>query len=143
MGQAKAIVDRFWALFESGDFDSMRRLMTADSETTLPGGVRVEGPDQTIGFLQAYREAFPDMRHDAINYIEEGDQIAVQLHITATQTGTFRTPMGDVPPSGRSLVLDSCDIVKISGGKIASWQVYFDQVAMLSQIGLMPAPASA
>jgi hypothetical protein len=58
----------------------------------------------------------------------------------------MRDPSGStpgIPPTGRQVVWESCDYVKLDGGRLRAWHTYFDQVAFLVQLGLMPAPASA
>jgi ketosteroid isomerase-like protein len=60
-----------------------------------------------------------------------------------THTGPFQTPQGEVPPTGRTVVIDAVDVVTATDGKISSWRVYFDQMGILRQLGLLPAPASA
>ncbi|HKG27378.1 MAG TPA: ester cyclase, partial [Thermomicrobiales bacterium] len=87
-------------------------------------------------------EAFPNIRHQFLDSIESGDKVAVELEVTGTHIGTFRTPQGDVPATGRSVVWDSTDFVTLRDGKIASWHTYFDQMAFLAQLGLLPEPAA-
>ena len=143
MGQAKAVVDRVWETLESGNFDQVAELYAPDAEYVMPGGLRLRGVEQLVPLLQAYFAAFPDLRHEIVDYVESGDTIACELRITGTHTGTMRTPNGDIPPTGKAFVWESCDYIKVEGGKITSWHVYFDQVPFLTLLGLLPEPATA
>ena len=58
-------------------------------------------------------------------------------------TGTLRTPMGDVPPTGKRVELQLCEVHRIEGGKIRSSTSYFDSAAMTAQLGLMPETPTA
>ena len=63
-----------------------------------------------------------------------------ELRITVTHTGVFTTPMGDLPPTGKSVVLDACDVVRFDGdGKVVSWHAYFDSASMMAQLGAVAA----
>jgi predicted ester cyclase len=78
------------------------------------------------------------MRHDIVAAVETDDRIAVELRITMTHTGTFRTPAGDLPPTGNTVVLDACDVVTFdTAGNISSWHTYFDQATLMAQLGVM------
>lgn len=143
METAKAIVDRLWSALEAKDLVGIRELCLDSTETAMPGGVRTIGPDQLVSLLHMYNVAFPDLRHEIVNYVEAGNKIAVELRTIATHTGPMQTPNGTIPPTGKSVVWESVDMITISGDKIASWHAYFDQLAFLMQLGLAPAPAAA
>jgi predicted ester cyclase len=105
----------------------------------MPGGLRIHGPAQMRPLLEAYQQAFPDIRSEIMTTVETPDAIALELRISGTHTGPMQTPGGSIPPTGKSVVWESVDIVRVSDGKITSWHAYFDQVAFLTQLGLMPA----
>jgi len=143
MGQARTLVDQWWTSFEADRLDDAARLCQPDVETTLPGGMRLHGTETLTAVLATFREAFPDIRHEIVDTVEAGDKIAVELKVSGTHTGPFRTPQGDVPPTGRPVVWESVDVVTVRDGKIASWHTYFDQMAFLAQLGLVPEPVAA
>jgi steroid delta-isomerase-like uncharacterized protein len=143
MGQAKDVVEQWWSLFEADRLDETAQVCQPNVEVRMPGGMHLQGADAVIATLGAFREAFPDMRHELRDSVESGNKVAVEVVVTATHTGTFRTPQGDVPATGRTVVWESVDMVTLRDGKIASWHTYFDQMAFLAQLGLLPEPAAA
>jgi steroid delta-isomerase-like uncharacterized protein len=143
MGQARQIVDQWWSRLEAGRLDETAQICQPDVEVILPGGVRQQGLDEVISVLAGFREAFPDIRHEIVDVVEASDKIAIELKVIGTQTGVFRTPQGDVPPTGRSVVWESVDVITLRDGLIATWHTYFDQMAFLAQLGLLPEPATA
>lgn len=143
MGQAKALAEKLWQAQESGDYELVRQLCAPDVEITMPGGVHLHGPDQLVPMLRSYHEAFPDSRHAVVDSVESGNTVALELRSTGTHTGPMRTPNGEIPPTGKQIVWESVDYIKIDGNKVKSWHTYFDQMAFMIQIGLMPAPANS
>lgn len=143
MGQALDVVERFWRAFETDDHDTLDKLSTPDCEITMPGMGRIDRQTLFTMVFPAYRAAFPDLRHETLDAVEDGDRVVVRLRGTMTHTGPFRTPQGEVPPTGRTVVLDSVDVVTVADSRIIAWHVYFDQMSMLGQLGLLPAPAGA
>ncbi|MDQ1395382.1 MAG: hypothetical protein QOG64_641 [Acidimicrobiaceae bacterium] len=142
MGTTFDICQKTLAAFDTGRLDDFDTLFHWDGEMTMPHAA-LRGPEQIKGMLAGYREAFSDMRHEILNYVESADTLAWELLVTATHTGTMVTPGGDVPPTGKKVEWHAADYIKVVDGRVASWHVYFDQVALLTQLGLMPSPATA
>ena len=86
--------------------------------------------------LGAYRTGFPDLKHRVIDVVESGDTIAIELVVEATHTGPMHTPNGVIPATGKRVTWDSCDYIKVRGGKIVSWHVYHDPAAFYAALGL-------
>jgi len=135
MGRAADVVEQWWKTFEQGDFDALMALVSADAEILMPGGLRVHGPVELRPVLEAYYNAFPKLCHETVSAVETDNAIAVELHITMPHTGVFVTPAGEIPPTGKTVSLDACDIVRLNAdGKIGSWHSYFDQASMMEQL---------
>lgn len=143
MGHALETVERWWKAIETGDYAAIESLTAPDCDITMPGMGRVDRDTLRTAVLPAYKAGFPDLRHEIVDAVEQGDRVAVRLRITMTQTGTFATPQAEVPPTGRTVVLESADVVTVADGRITGWHTYFDQMSMLGQLGLLPAPAGA
>lgn len=65
--------------------------------------------------------------------------VVTESYLTGTHTGTFRTPNGDIPPSGNRVKLRYVSVQQVEEGKIASEHLYFDQLEFLTQIGAINA----
>ena len=142
MGQAKELYDRFWEHFHARDLDAAVALVSPESESKMPGIV-VHGPDEVRQVLQTWLDAMSDTSHEVLDHIDAGDVYADEIRLTATHSGTLRTPGGDVPPTGRTITLLSAHLIRARDGKLVSWHSYWDQMAMLAALGVMPAPAAA
>ena len=137
MTQAVDVVDQWWKTFEQGDFDALMRLVADDAEIVMPGGTRLRGPAELRPVLEAYYNGFPELQHKIVSAVESATAIAIELEITMPHTGVFVTPAGEIPPTGKVVVLSACDVVRLDGdGTITSWHSYFDQASLMAQLGL-------
>ena len=138
MSQHRALIDRIWSIMESKKLDALGDVLAPDCEFGMSGGIRASGVDAFRGMLQMWLTAFPDLRHEIRETVEQGDTIAVRLFVRGTHTGPMHAPDGTIPATGKEVVWDSVDWVKIKNGKIVSWNVYEDQMAFMAQLGLVP-----
>jgi predicted ester cyclase len=71
--------------------------------------------------------------------IVEGDRVVSRLTFRGSHTGDL---MG-IPPTGKSVTISEIIIDRVADGKIVeSWRL-FDQMAMMQQMGLIPAPGQS
>jgi predicted ester cyclase len=77
---------------------------------------------------------FPDQQVRLDNMIAEGDFVAIRAAYLGTQTG----PMDNLPATGKSVDGPFIAFFRIDSGKIAELWVEWDNVAMLTQLGLLP-----
>jgi ketosteroid isomerase-like protein len=49
--------------------------------------------------------------------------------------------MGEIPPTGKAVTLPICEVWRVRDGKLVSLMNYADGVTIMTQLGLMPAPA--
>ena len=141
MGEALDAARRYDEAFNTQDSQTRAATLTADVEFVGPGGINLRGPDQIAQLEKHFWEAFPDgtISHD--RWVEIGEDVAIEGYLSGTHTGTFRTPQGDVSPTGSSVRLRYASIRQVKGGRIASEHLYFDQLEFLTQIGVIPEPA--
>lgn len=142
MGQGRDAVQRFYDAFGRGDLDAAEEAFTSDSTHIEPlGGTMDLASWREYG--QTFKDGLPDAHMEVENILEVGDQVAVEARFVGTHTQPLMTPQGEVPPSGKSIDLSFCEFVQIRDGKIAEHRVYYDQVAFMTQLGLMPESAPA
>jgi predicted ester cyclase len=139
---AKEITDRLWATFEAGDFDALMELVHPDGLEFRGVGVEIDDRAEFRGFMEAYREGFPDLRHEVLDHVESGETVALELHVRGTHTGPLQGPQGEIPATGRTVLWVSCDYVKVRDDRVVSWHAYTDMLAFMVQLGLMPDPAA-
>jgi steroid delta-isomerase-like uncharacterized protein len=85
------------------------------------------------------RRAFPDFKATIQQLISEGDKVVLYMTWTGTQKGEF---MG-VPPTGKRISINVIDIIRIADGQLVEHWGVMDQMAMMQQLGVIPAPSQA
>ena len=136
MAKAREIMDRVTAAMQAGDEASLRALYADDAVAETPDVGRLTGGSAIVNYLMSFRRAFPDASYESTNALERGSTAVDEGFIVGTNTGILATPEGDVPPTGRKVRLRSIDVLDIVGGKGVSHRFYFDQLELLTQLGL-------
>ena len=87
--------------------------------------------------------AFPDAEYVVESFVEEGDTFTDEWTFTGTNTGPFRLPDGEVPATGRPVELKGMEFVEVRNGRIVVDNLYYDFMAAVAQLGLIPQGAAA
>ena len=86
--------------------------------------------------ITTYRAAFPDMKITSVNMVAEGDLVISHINMKGTNTG----PMGDMPATNKTMDVNGVDIVRFENGKGVEHWGYWEEMKMMTQLGLMPPP---
>jgi steroid delta-isomerase-like uncharacterized protein len=136
----KELSRRFTELFSTGDEALADEVLAPDvvfHGTTGDGELR--GIDAMKAFLAGYRRAFPDARSTVEEQVAEADTVVTRWRAR----GTHRGELGPIPPTGRDFEMEGVTIERIAAGKIAEVWVARDELGLLRQLGLLPAPDAA
>jgi predicted ester cyclase len=138
----RELMEKGVAAFNAHDRVADAALTADDCVIEAPGDMTVRGKDACVDFQASWWEGFPDARITVERSYYDGDVGIQEGTFYGTQTGVFKTPMGDVPPSGRSVTGKYINIVEMRGGKAARQRVLFDRLDLLEQLGLVPSAAA-
>jgi predicted ester cyclase len=119
------------------DGDSAADPWAADAELVAPGG-QASGRDEVLGFLGVFHEAFPDLRLEIKQLLTDGPDAAAEGTLAGTHDGVLHTPNGDVAPTGRAVELRWAAVYVTDGDTLKSEHLFFDQMDLLGQLGLLP-----
>ena len=128
---------RFYEGFDGSDIDAMLSVFSPELETTDPGMGTVHGIAPFREYLETLKRAMPDAQAVIETIFEAGDAVIVEGRFVGTFTGPLASPEGDVAPNGAKVDLRFADVSRIRGGRIVSYHTYYDQLGMLTQLGLM------
>jgi steroid delta-isomerase-like uncharacterized protein len=137
-------VRKFFQAINDNDPDAGAAQVTDDAKfTELPTGRTFQGPDGVRENFAFWLGAFPDGKVEVTNIIEGGDKVVVEYTGRGTNTGPMMTEQGEMPPTGKSVTLEFCDVLEMKGDKIAGGRSYYDTGTMMRQLGLMPETTGA
>lgn len=137
MGDARQLVDRFYACFAAADWEGARACYADDCVTVMPGGLELDN-DAHMQMGVAFKAALPDGRMEVVRAVEDGDEVFVGGTFAGTHSGDMVTPQGTMPASGNQLALPFADYFRVAGGKIVEHNVVFDQLTFATQLGAGP-----
>jgi predicted ester cyclase len=128
-----------WAEEESwlkGNVDVMDELFAPDVVLHMFPFPDIKGLEAAKQGVSVQSQAFSDIRWDVDEMVGEGNTIVFRYTLYCKHTGvSLNLP---VPPTGKELVLKSCDVFHIKDGKIIEMFGYRDYLGMLQQLGIAP-----
>jgi predicted ester cyclase len=91
-------------------------------------------------FLTGWVGAASDIRITEPRYLDAGQTAVCSFTVVGTHDG----PLGSIPATGKPFALALCEMWHFdSSGAVVGGDLYYDQVSLLTQLGLMPQPSSA
>lgn len=136
----KALVQRFWdEVINKGHLDLIDDLVSPGFVWHGPGARDVQGPAGLKQLVGSYLAAFPDLKTQIHHQVAEGDSVASRLTVQATHRGELE----GIAPTGNPMKIDQINIIRLDRGKLVELWDMFDELAMMRQIGAVPASTDA
>jgi steroid delta-isomerase-like uncharacterized protein len=130
-------INRLYDLINAGDIDGFGRQLADDfvEREEIPGLPPTK--DGVVQYFRIMLAAFPDMRMDVQDSFASGEKAVARLRVSGTHQGEF---MG-IPATGKPVSVSLIDITRFGDDGLARehWGVV-DMLAMMQQIGIIPAP---
>jgi predicted ester cyclase len=143
MADAQEIGRRFVDAFNAHDEGRIRELNGENTAFEAPGDVKIQGREPATQYAMAWLTAFPDATITVHNELVAGDWVVQEFTFSGTHEGTLMSPAGDIPATHRKLNGRGAQIFRVEGETVTDTRLYFDQVEVMTQLGLMPEPATA
>jgi ketosteroid isomerase-like protein len=121
------------------DWEAYGRLFAKDLLMMTPGlpGLTT-GRDARVKLVQGIMAPFPDGQVQVERGFGQGDWGCIEVLFTGTHTEPMPGPGGaEIPPTNKPVKLPYCMIMKFKDGLVSELYEYYDQVALLAQLGLM------
>jgi heme-degrading monooxygenase HmoA/limonene-1,2-epoxide hydrolase len=137
-GDTRSLIERDIELWNAKDRAGwMAGLDLHRLNIEAPGGLRLTGREAADTLWNTYMEAFPDHVLEIIS-IHSDDRGGIhEGRAVGTHTGILRVPAGEIPPTGKKAAVNFCGVYEFEEGKITDFHLYFDQLEMLTQLGLI------
>jgi steroid delta-isomerase-like uncharacterized protein len=134
----KDLVRQFIEALNAADLEALDEIVTEDfaRHSQATAGPQVSSREEFIQLQESFLAIFPDQRVTIRKLVAEADEVAALATYSGTQTGA----MGDFPATGKSVESTFLAVFRVDAGRIAELWVEWDNVAMLTQLGLFPPP---
>lgn len=145
MAEAKDVLERAIEYWNAGDRDRWETLYADDVAYEAPGGHRISGlSDLKEQYFDALLTAAPDRVSRDVVLFAEGEYVVEQARYVGTHTGPLRGAGGvDIPATGKPFDFPFAAFFHVRNGKISSIRIYYDQMELLMQLGLIPGPSAS
>jgi steroid delta-isomerase-like uncharacterized protein len=128
----KALVRRFFAAIETGDFQAFDEIVAPDYDDHLAGQQR--GRDNLKKYFAGLRTTFPDLTLPISAVVAEGNLVAVLNRVRGTHRGTF----GPYEARGNEVDAQAFQLYRIENGQLAEhWEVA-DLLTLFQQMQRAP-----
>ncbi len=132
---ARHAIEQFAATLSQHDIDAFAALFADNYENhqvsaAAPPPANMSPKQASVGFFAGRLKGLPDLKVTIEASVVEGDMAAASFVYEGTQTGTY---LG-VPPTGKRLRFTSCDIFRLSGGKIVEHWGMGDIAGVMQQL---------
>jgi steroid delta-isomerase-like uncharacterized protein len=135
----KEIVRQFAASINAQDWNTLEELITEDFHRYCQATpeIEIKTSQEFMELQKSFLASIPDQKVTLEMLIAEGEKVAVYATYSGTQTG----PMGNLPATGKHFESKYLGIFRIVNGQISELWVEWDNLAILTQLGLFPPPA--
>lgn len=99
----------------------------------------IQGLEAYKQFLSMYLTASPDLYFTIEDQVAEGDKVGTRY----TARGTHLGPFMGIPPTGKHVTVTGISIIRVADGKIVEEWANGDNLGLLQQLGVIPAPGQA
>ena len=122
-------------MWNQGHFDVADEVLSSDfaGHSSM---AETRGPEEAKQFFASLRAAFPDIHFTIEDQIAEGDKVVSRWRARATHTGEFQ----GIPPTGKAGEITGITINRLANGKVVEGWTNLDELGLLQQLGVMPAP---
>jgi steroid delta-isomerase-like uncharacterized protein len=143
MSLNRDLLDRYVERYNAGDLDAVMDLYADDAVQNMPDG-SFEGRDAVRARLAQELTAFSEVEHTVRSFVEQGDAFCDEWTFAGTHTAPVLLPDGtELPPTGKRVTIDGMELVLVRDGKVVLNTLYYDNLAVAVQLGVVPAAATA
>jgi steroid delta-isomerase-like uncharacterized protein len=130
--------------FNAREFDRLPELVVNGAEFDDVAMRRVvHGSGGIADYMRMWAGAFSDMHLETLAIVSDERHVAGEFRARGTHDGPLASPAGEVPPTGRTLDERFTWFAEVTDGRIVAVRDYYNAMAVMAQLGLMPQAAEA
>jgi predicted ester cyclase len=132
----KDVVRRVEAAWQANDFDTLRELISSDSQSFAAVPFMPPGLE---GAMQAHREmqaCVPDRLVEIEDIFGEGELVVARCRFTGTNLGGMWWV--DAPANGSPIDVTFISVYRVVDGRVVEHRAWNDMLALIDQVGADP-----
>jgi steroid delta-isomerase-like uncharacterized protein len=142
MSAYSELLDYYVERYNEGDLETVMELYAEDAVQLMPEGI-FQGRDAIRDRLAQELNGFTDVQWTVESFVEQGDSFADEWIFRGTHTAPFPLPDGtELPPTGKRIEIRGMEYVQMRDGKIVVDNLYYDNLGIAAQLGLLPQGAA-
>lgn len=142
MERYRDLYERYIELYNAVDLDGVMDLYAEDAVQLMPDGF-FEGRSAIKDRLARELDAFGDIAYRYTSYVEQDDAFADEWVFVGTHTGPLLLPGGtELDATGKRIEIRGMEYVKVRDEKIVVDNLYYDNLNVAAQLGLVPQTAT-
>ena len=142
MTESKDTTARFVAAFNAHDEKALNELFSDDIKFNAPGGFKATNAKEATAYAMTWLRAFPDGKMTVRTELVSGPWVIQEVVTEGTHTAPLEGPNGPISATYKKVKSYGVHLLKADNGKITETRIYFDLLDQMSQLGLVPAPAT-
>ncbi len=83
---------------------------------------------------RSLQRSFAGLTTEIVDHVETPDRLVIAFYMRGRHVGPLLSPIGIVPPTGRSVEIRTIDVLTITDGLITALWVVSDELGMLAQL---------
>jgi steroid delta-isomerase-like uncharacterized protein len=91
--------------------------------------------DELCDKVAGFKAVFPDIEEDLQDIIASGDTVATRWVVT----GSLQQEFMGIPSSGQTIRVEGMNFYRLKDGRVTDIWTQFDGVALMQQLGAIPA----
>jgi steroid delta-isomerase-like uncharacterized protein len=136
--QNKQLIRQYFEAYDQQDTERIGQLVSSNNYSFHISGMQPMDWNGTKQFYAAAWSSFPDLHHEILDIVAEGDKVAVRYNIIGTHKGEFQ----GIPPTGKEVSFSAMGFITLIDGKVAEeWEVA-DNMGLMQQIEAIPRPST-
>jgi predicted ester cyclase len=136
-------LDLYVTRYNAGDLDGVLDLYAEDAVQNMPDG-SFTGKSAIRERLAQELAAFSDVNHMVRSFVEQGDAFCDEWTFAGTHTAPLLLPDGlELAPTGKRVEIRGMEYCLMRDRKLVVNTLYYDNVAVAAQLGLLPELAMA
>ena len=136
----KAIVRRMTEeVYNQGTIERIDHFFAASYVHHDPASPHVRDRDGLKEVLRAFHTGCPDLHITIDELLAEGDTVTKRWTYHATHTGD----LSGMLPTGKRIMMSGLELFRLANGKIAECWLGYDNLSLMRQLGVIPAPEQA